>query len=602
MTFTLDFEPIGRRGECPSGCTILECAHSLGINIVNVCGGGRSCGSCVVQVINGEVSPIADAEREHLDNNEFARGFRLACCAHPESDCKIKIPQKSLTTPQRTQIEGQEIIIQPDPLTRTLFVELSPPTIDDLRSDADRLSDRLVADFDLETVRFDYAALKELPTILREYDWRVNVIIRNEEVVALFPAEATPLGIAVDLGTTKIAVYLIDLESGETLRSTGLMNPQIAYGEDVITRLLAAQKDPESSHKFQKIIVEAINEATAVLCQKAEKLPCHIVEFVIVGNTAMHHLILGLPVKQLGRAPYVPAVSSAIDIKAREIGLHGSAGAYLHSLPNIAGFVGADHVAMLLAVEIHKKQGVVLAVDIGTNTEICLANRGIFTSLSTASGPAFEGAHIKHGMRAAAGAIERFQIINGNHEYQTIEDSPAVGLCGSGILDVIAQLRKSGIINRRGKILDHSLVRGDGKNKEYLLVSPNDQNSENAEVTITQKDIKEIQLAKGAIRTGINVLLKENNLTMNDLDQVIIAGAFGTYLDVNSAVEIGMLPDIPRESILQVGNAAGMGAKLVLISAKQREEARVLANQINYIELAGDPDFMKIFAKAMYLD
>jgi len=600
MTLLIDFEPIGRRGECQSGDSLLECARSLGVDLVNICGGTKNCGSCIVQVMDGKVSPIVDTEREHLDANQLEKGFRLACCAIPESNCKIGIPPESLTSPQRTQIEGLKIDIEPDPLVKARFVELTPPTIDDQRSDADRLTEKLTADFNYKSISFDFAVLRYLSTFLRENDWRVNVLIRGSEVLALLPVDAKPLGLAVDLGTTKIAVYLMDLESGDTLASMGLMNPQIAYGEDIIARLVAAQKDPESSNKFQKITVDAINEAIAVLCQRAKKHPCSIVEFVIVGNTAMHHLLLGFPVKQLGRAPYVPAVSSGIDVKARELGFACGTGAYVHLLPNIAGFVGADHVAMLLSTAIHNKQGVVLAVDIGTNTEICLANQGVFTSLSTASGPAFEGAQIKHGMRAASGAIERYKIIAGKNEYQTIGDSPAVGLCGSGILDVIAQLHKLGIIDHRGKINNHSRTRGEGKDTEYVVVYKDEHGSGATEVTLTQKDIEQIQLAKGAIRTGINVLLNNNNLTENDLEQIIIAGAFGTYLDITSAIEIGMLPDIPLERFRQVGNGAGMGAKLALISGKKRVEAGVLASQIKYIELAGDSSFMKIFAKAMY--
>ena len=601
MTLLIDFEPIGRRGECQPGDSLLECARSLGVDLVNICGGSKSCGDCIVQVIEGKVSPIVDTEREHLDDKQLKKGFRLACCVVPESNCIINVPPESLTTPQRTQTEGLEIDIEPDPLIKTHFVELIPPTIDDLRSDTDRLTEKLTADFNLTSVCFDFAALRESSTILREYGWRVNVVFRDNEVLALLPEDAKPLGLAVDLGTTKIAAYLMDLESGDTLASMGLMNPQIAYGEDIIARLASAQKDTESSDKFQKITVEAINEAIEALCQKTKRHPGHIVEFVIVGNTAMHHLLLGFPIKQLGRAPYVPAVSSAIDIKARELGLNCGTGAYVHLLPNIAGFVGADHVSLLLSTAIHKKKGIVLAVDIGTNTEICLANRGVFTSLSTASGPAFEGARIKHGMRAAPGAIERFKIIEGQNEYQTIGDSPAVGLCGSGILDVIAQLHKLGIINRRGKLSNHSRTRGEGKEIEYVVVYKDEHRSGAAEVTLTQKDIEQIQLAKGAIRTGINVLLDNNNLTVNDLDQIIIAGAFGTYLDVTSAIEIGMLPDIQHDRFLQVGNGAGMGAKLALVSGKKRSEARALAKQIKYIELAGDPSFMKMFAKAMYL-
>jgi uncharacterized 2Fe-2S/4Fe-4S cluster protein (DUF4445 family) len=388
----------------------------------------------------------------------------------------------------------------------------------------------------------------------------------------------------------------MDLESGQTLVTKGMMNPQIAYGEDIVTRMAATQKDPKMAGRFQTIIVEALNEAMKEMCTGGHHHTSQIVNIVVVGNTTMHHLFLGLPVRQLGRAPYVPAVSSALDIKAWDLGLSTAPGAYVHLLPNIAGFVGADHVAMLLATGMQTKAGVTLAIDIGTNTEICLADHGIFTSLSTASGPAFEGAYIKYGMRAANGAIERFQIIDGKIKYQTIENAPAIGLCGSGILDILAQLFLNGIVNQQGKMVDHLLVKGDGKEREFVIVPGSESGNP---VTFTQKDVEQLQLAKGAIRTGIEVLLSRNKLSKDDIDEIILAGAFGTYLDVHSAIAIGMLPNIPEQKIHQVGNAAGMGAKLALISEEKREEAKEMARKVKYIELAGDPGFMRTFAKAM---
>ena len=390
----------------------------------------------------------------------------------------------------------------------------------------------------------------------------------------------------------------MDLETGETLAANGLMNPQISYGEDIMTRMSAAQKSPGMAERFQSIIVEALNEAIAELCQACDQNIDQVVNFVIVGNTAMHHLFLGLPVKQLGRAPYVPAVSSALDIKARDFGINAAPGAYVHLLPNIAGYVGADHIAMLIATQIMEKEGVVLAIDIGTNTEICLSDHGMLTSLSTASGPAFEGAHIKDGMRASAGAIERFQIIDGEIKYQTVENVPPVGLCGSGIVDVLAQLYTGDIIDQRGKMADHPSTSGEGKDREFMIAKKPGNGSD---ITFTQNDVQQLQLAKGAIRTGINVLLSRHGLSADDIDEIIIAGAFGTYLDVRSAITIGMLPEIPESKVRQVGNAAGVGAKLALISSGKRGKARNLAENIKYIELAGDPEFMRTFALAMRL-
>jgi uncharacterized 2Fe-2S/4Fe-4S cluster protein (DUF4445 family) len=598
MTPLIDFEPVGRRGEYRKGDSLLECARSLGVELVNICGGEGTCGGCVVQVLAGKTSPITESEREFITEEKLAEGYRLACRAVPASDCKVRVPAESLTTRQRTQVEGQEVPVVPDPVAKSYLLAIEPPSLDDLRSDARRLAEKLAEEHGVSDIDFDLCVLRSLPDVLRDNHWRVKVILYNHECIAVMPKSTRPLGVAVDLGTTKIALYLMDLESGQTLATKGMMNPQVAHGEDIVTRMAATQKDPTMAAHFQAIIVEALNEAMAEICTGCQQDTSQIVNIVLVGNTAMHHLFLGLPVRQLGRAPYVPAVSSALEIKARDLGLAAASGAYVHLLPNIAGYVGADHVAMLLATGMQTKTGVALAIDIGTNTEICLADHGTLTSLSTASGPAFEGAYIKYGMRAADGAIERFQIIDGKIKYQTIENTPAIGLCGSGILDVLAQLLLNGVVNRQGRMGDHLLVRGDGKEREFVIV-PGSGNGN--EVTFTQKDVEQLQLAKGAIRTGIEVLLSRNKLSKDDIAEIILAGAFGTYLDVSSAIAIGMLPDIPREKIHQVGNAAGMGAKLALISEQKREEAKEMARKVNYIELAGDPSFMRTFAKAMRL-
>jgi uncharacterized 2Fe-2S/4Fe-4S cluster protein (DUF4445 family) len=323
----------------------------------------------------------------------------------------------------------------------------------------------------------------------------------------------------------------------------------------------------------------------------------------------MHHLFLKLPVEQLSLAPYVPGVGTALDVKARDVGLHIAPGGYIHLLPNIAGYVGADHVARLLAIDMSHAEGVVLALDIGTNTEVCLANHGRLTSLSCASGPAFEGAHIRHGMRAASGAIEHLRLVDGRLELKTIGDAPAVGLCGSGILDALAQLYHAGVVDDRGRMGEHPRVRDDGKHREFIIVAEDERSAvpgtddgrENQAITFTQKDVRELQLAKGAMRTGIQVLLETNQLKEDQIDRVIIAGAFGTYIDVANAIAVGMLPRLPLDRFEQVGNAAGMGAKLALISKSMRNEAKAMADRVGYVELATAPGFMQIFSQSMYL-
>jgi uncharacterized 2Fe-2S/4Fe-4S cluster protein (DUF4445 family) len=601
MAFYVEFEPVGRRGECSSGSTLLDGARQLGVDLVSLCGGAGSCGRCIVQIIEGAVSDPTPSESEFLNAEQLATGYRLACQTKPMGDCKVRVPPESLTTPQRTQVEGEEIKAVPDPAVQTYLVTLPPPSLDDLRANAERLTDALAQQHSLTETTVDLKSLHQLSPFLRDGGCPVRVAVREREIVALLPPEAQPLGLAVDLGTTKIAAYLVALETGQTLTSEGIMNPQIAYGEDVIARLTLAREDSSQAALLQVLVAKALNKAAAEMCAQVGAEPIHIVDSVVVGNTAMHHLFLGLPVEQLVRAPYVPAVASALDVKARDLGLCVAPGCYVHLPPNIAGYVGADHVAMLLATRAAQSKDVALVIDIGTNTEICLANRGTLTSLSCASGPAFEGAHIEHGMRAANGAIEHLRLVKDRVEYQTIGGAPPVGLCGSGILDALAQLHLAGVVDARGRMGEHPRVRETDGPREFVLVDEGEDGNDRSAITFTQKDVRALQLAKGAMRTGINVLLETNGLTADEIERVMIAGAFGTYIDVASAVAIGMLPRLPLERFRQVGNAAGMGAKLALISRSKRAEAQALARRIGYIELARDSQFARTFAQAMYL-
>ena len=605
MSLKIDFEPIGRKGKFPEGTTLLENARALGIALLAPCGGQGKCGRCIVKVAQGEVSPPTLTDHRFLSAEQIAKGYRLACQAKPLSDCRIYIPPDSLSITQRLQLEGQEIPAKPEPAIATFNLALTPPTLDDLRSDAERVIQSLKIFHGVEA-SIDFAVLRELPERLRNGDWRLKTVVRKGEIIALLPPEAAPLGLAVDLGTTKIAAFLLDLESGRTLANRGLINPQIPYGEDVISRITYAIQKPGGAAELQKVVVEAINKATEEMCAEVNAHPSHIVEAVVVGNTAMHHLFLGLPVSQLGYAPYVPAVQEPLEVKARELGLRMAPGAVLYMPPIIAGYVGSDHVAALLAAGFDEIEGPALLLDIGTNTEICLVHRERsgrpdklpLTSLSCASGPAFEGAHITHGMRASPGAIESFCLEDDEVKFQTIGGLPPIGLCGSGILDVVAQLRKAGVIDSSGRMGSHQRVRK-ANGQLYFVIAERGEGL--PPIVFTQKDVREIQLAKGAIRAGIEVLLRERSLSPSELQEVVLAGAFGTYLRPESALEIGMLPKLPLERFRQVGNAAGAGAKAMLISTKMRAKAENLAQQVEYIELAAVPNFAEIFAKAILL-
>jgi uncharacterized 2Fe-2S/4Fe-4S cluster protein (DUF4445 family) len=598
--YQIDFEPVGRRGRCPADQSLLEAARQLGVDLISLCGGGGTCGRCKVQVLAGRLSGPTPSEREALSTQELQDGYRLACQAYPLGDCKLHVPPESLTALQRTQVEGLEVTIRPEPPVRAFRVQLSRPSLSALRADADSLQEALEQQHQVCYRSIDVEVLRNLSPWLRSWDWEAQASLRDDEIVALGPWPSRQLGLAVDLGTTKIAGYLVDLEDGRTLGAQGIMNPQIAYGEDVIARIARTRESPAEAARLQELAVQALNQLAIDLCAEVDAGPEEIVEAVVVGNTAMHHLFLRLPVEQLALSPYVPAVGEALDVKARDVGLRIAPGAYVHLLPNIAGFVGADHVAMLLATEAWQAEGMTLALDIGTNTEVCLVSDGEMTSVSCASGPAFEGAHITHGMRAASGSIEHLRLVNDRIEYQTIGGAPPVGLCGSGILDCLAQLYLAGVLDKGGRMGDHPRVRVREGQREFVLVSEAERDGR-AAITITQKDVRELQLAKGAIRTGIQVLLEESGHAEEDIERVIIAGAFGTYVDVASAVTIGMLPPLPLDRFRQVGNAAGMGAKLALISRSKRAEAQAVARRVGYIELAAAPRFARVFAQAMYI-
>ena len=601
QSFHIDFEPVGRRGDAPASHSLLETARELGVELLSICGGVGDCGKCRIQLLTGSVTDPTPFELLELSEQEIAAGYRLACQTYALSDLKIHVPQESLSTPQRTQVEGLEVPVSPDPPVVFYPIELLPPTLQDLVADTERCREALQSRHSIRFRTADIDLMRCLSTDLRSWDWKAQLGLRGDELVAASRVGARNLGLAFDLGSTKIAGYLVDLDTGETLASKGAMNPQIAYGEDIITRLNRARTDAAEARRMQDLAVRGLNDVASEMCAETGARTEDVVEVVVVANTAMHHLLLRLPADQLVMAPYVPAVSGALDIKARDVGLNTSPGSYLHLLPNIAAYVGADHVAMILATGLWKATGLVLALDIGTNTEICLSDHGKMASVSTASGPAFEGAHIRHGMRAAPGAIEHVRVASGRIEIQTIGGEAPAGICGSGILDAIAQLYSAGALDRGGRMRDHPLVRKGEQGAEVLLATRDGGSAGRAEITVTQKDVREIQLAKGAIRTGIETLLRAASRTADEIDQVLIAGAFGSYIDPASAVAIGMLPPVGLERIRQVGNAAGTGARLALISMEQRTLAAETARRVGYIELSALRDFSRLFSQAIYL-
>jgi len=621
----ITFQPLGRRTSLPSGSSLLDAARSCGIDIVSICGGIGACNSCRIRLVSGTLSPPTLEEQTAFTPDEILQGYRLACQSFPQSDVIIDIPSESLTTPQRLQIEGQLFQFDIDPLFNILDIVITPPDINDLTSDLSRVKNQISSHTKINSVEIEYRDLVPILETLRENNWHVIMAMRNSRAITAFPPVENlstfyTLGLAVDIGTTKLATYLVDLNSGKTLAKAGDMNPQIAFGEDVISRIAYTNTHTVvhdnsgaviSGRKFlQLMVVNAINDLIdnmIVECNNSG-IPVsnnHIIDAVVVGNTAMHHLFAGLPVAQLGVSPYVAAVSEALEIPSHDIGLNINPAASIFMPPNVAGYVGADHIAMLLASVFNSNHGNnsknIIALDIGTNTEISLITPHDHLCCSCASGPAFEGAHILFGMRAANGAVERVQIIDNTVRIKTINDAPPVGICGSGILDAISEMRASNIIDSRGVFsLTHPLVRFANGQNEFILMR-SDKTGHGKDIVITRKDITEIQLAKGAIRTGIDILLKEAGLHSESIDLFIVAGAFGTYIDIQAALRIGMFPDIPKQRFIQVGNAAGAGARQMLLSKSKRAFSSDIAKQIRYIELSNHKYFSSRFSQTIFL-
>lgn len=601
LNYEVQFQPVGKRVTIPVETTLLDAARQAGIDLTSACGGEGSCGQCQVVPLTGETTPHNSDEEFLLSEKDRSEGYRLACCTKILSDVKVHLPKDSLITGQRLQVESNLRDYSPDPFIHTYPVEIPVPTLNDLRSDVTRLVDALAEQHRLTATVEHLPVVRTIPAFLRAAGWKANVFARGTEILAVRPLDQSPLGFSVDLGTTKIAAFLVDLTTGKTLATGSAPNPQISYGEDVISRLNHAYRNPEGGPLLAQKVHQTLDEILGDLLDQVGADRAQVVDACIVGNTAMTHLLLQLPIQQLAKAPYVSATSDALDVPATELGLGMAPGARVHIPATIGGFVGGDHVAMVLASDLDLSDKITLGLDIGTNTEISLRIPGQprLTTTSCASGPAFEGAHIRDGMRAASGAIEKVRITAKGLELTTINDEPAVGLCGSGILDTIAELCRAGLLEMNGRLNPaRPPVRMGDQGSEFMLVSGKRSGS-GRDIVMTQHDINEIQLAKGAIQAGLLVLLEATGTPREAVQEVIVAGAFGSFLNIENAIRIGLFPDLPNAQYRQVGNAAALGAKWILISREARARAVDIARNANYLELTTYPKFNRKFARAM---
>ncbi|MCX6346431.1 MAG: ASKHA domain-containing protein [Actinobacteria bacterium] len=630
-------EPIGLRFFTDRSVNCLKAVQDAGIEIKSICRGKGTCGKCRIIFINGSSINPTEQELKILAKEEISHNIRLACQHEFNEDTTIYIPASSLSEEQKLQVSGQEREIKIDPVIKKYYLKLERATLKDVKADFNRIKDALKNIYGMAVEKIDFQVLGEMPKLLRDNKWEITAAIRNNEIILIEGGDTTArnFGIAIDLGTTKIAALLVDLSTGKTIDKKGVMNPQISFGEDVMSRIDFASENNLKLKQIQQVVIDAINGVVKDLCDLNNIKTTEILEMTLVGNTAMHHLFLGLPVRQLGLSPFPALTSESIDLKSREVGISIASGGYIYLMPVVAGFIGSDHIAMILASGLNDMKGNCIGIDIGTNTEIALISKGKLYSVSTASGPAFEGAHIRYGMRAAPGAIERVIIDSKTciPNIQTIDDKEPVGICGSGILDAIAELLKANIINSRGKFNPDSrcICKDNLGNLQYVLTpqfhkkrinkiqtckadntrnigSATEKNTKDTGdfldlcdegISINQRDIVEIQLAKGAMRAGIEILLENAGIDFTDIDRIIIAGAFGSYIDPKNVINIGMFPNVELKKISQVGNAASIGAKMALISKAQRKISEDIGEKDDYLELTVFPSFADHFASGV---
>ncbi len=621
------FQPDGKRTEVEVGKSLLDVAKAAGIKLESICGGKTTCGKCKIIVNRGaeNLNEVTEAEMRLVKTGKLSqellnKGYRIACATKIKSLEKsfrmppisanviVTVPLETRLGAQKILVEGTETKVLPNSLVNKYYVELPKPTLDDPTSDFERLVKTLSKKHSLKEVKVSHLLLEKLPASLRSGDWKTTVAVWDDnEIISVEPGNTVErkFGLAVDIGTTTVVGYLTDLNNGKLVGHGSLLNPQIPYGEDVMTRITHSIENSDGLHNLNRVITEGLNDIINEACSGVKVKPEEIYEITIVGNTAMHHLFLKLNPKFLALSPFAPVVKRSVDIKASELGLKVNPCANVHVLPVIAGFVGADTVGVILSTNFYKEPQMKLATDIGTNGEMMFGNEDGIEVCSTAAGPAFEGAHLKYGMRGEPGAIESVSIDPNtlDVEYGTIDDAPARGVCGSGIVDAVAQMFMAGIMLKTGNLnnrIKNSRLRESDTKQEFVLAWADETEEGVGDIVITQRDIREIQLAKAAFYAGAKILMERRGVKEADVDRVYLAGAFGTYIDKWSAKVVGLYPDIPLDRVKSVGNAAGMGAKHALITKEKRRDADIISRNTHYLELTIAPEFKREFISAMH--
>jgi len=621
------FTPSGKRGRVARGTTILQAARDLGVDLDSVCGGRAICGRCQVTLSEGafpkhgiesraaHLSGLGENEVAYDEADGLAEGRRLGCSARLLDDAVIDVPPESQVHRQVVRKRTEVHDLSVNPLVRLHVVEVSEPSMHEPVSDLRRLLEELEFEWGLTDLECDLHVLAALQDALRAGQWRVTVaVFREREIVAIWPGyHDTALGMAFDIGSTTIAAHLVDLASGEALASAGRMNPQIRFGEDLMSRVSYVMMHPGAEQQMCEAVRTAVSDLIAEVCAEAEQTPDNILDCTFVGNPIMHHLLLGLSPVELGGAPFALATDSAVTVSAQRLDLGINPGARCYVLPCIAGHVGADCAAVVLSEAPYLREELTLLVDVGTNAEIVLGNRHRLLAASSPTGPAFEGAQISSGQRAAPGAIERvridpetlepkFRVIGCElwSDHPDFADQTAglgiTGICGSGIIEVLAEMYLARVINRDG-VVDGALsarsprVVADGRTFAYIL------HEGEIRILVTQNDVRAIQLAKAALYAGVRLLM--DKLNVDSVDRIRLAGAFGSHIDVKYAMVLGLIPDCALENVTSAGNAAGSGAHIALVDSNAREEIEREVCRIEKIETAVETRFQEHFVEAM---
>lgn len=584
--------------EIHDGITILKAIEKAGISIQAPCGGNGICGKCQVRLIPGET-----------DLSEVQDNFVLACQTKITRDLIIELPEKNVQKKLRILERGIQRPIKLNPVVKKIYLELPPPSLEDQRADLERILDTFQAVHNAE-ITFSSDILAKIPATVRAFDYKITAIIYQNKIINIDPGDTSQVlfGVAIDIGTTTVAGLLVDLITGDILASASRTNPQITHGDDVVSRIDYSEK-PQGLKRLSTEIRECLNSIIQELCFKTKVNPMNIYELTIAGNTTMTHLFHAIPPGNIARAPYLPVFSQAILRNVREVELLINPSGLVYTLPNIAGFVGADTSAAILAAGMHLSNKAMLLIDIGTNGEIALGNRDKILVCSTAAGPAFEGARLTFGMRAMNGAIEQVEI-NDKLNLNIIGNQKPAGICGSGVIDLLAELLKVGLIDETGQLIIpqepeptisneiKKRIQSSQKGNQFILSDQTDPEI----IYLNQRDIREIQLAKAAIWAGFNVLLQLYPLATENLEAVLLAGAFGNYIRRQQARRIGLLPKLPDEKIHFIGNAAIEGALRVLLSKEERLTLEKITRQIQYVELSGRADFQENYIMGMFFE